>query len=104
MEIHRISRKRYLHTVWWAVLGSCLIVAVVATLGRATINFDAALTDKPDVAIYVLLPDAGLKDTTLLRDKGNERHYLAETASGSKLVILRKGDEEWYVAHVEDMR
>ena len=90
--------------MFWAVLGSCMIVAVLATLGRATFNFTAALTDKPDIAIYMLLPDEEIGKTTLLREKEGERHYLAETKEGPKLVILKMGEEEWYVSEVEPLR
>ena len=104
MEIHRISRKRYTHTMFWALLGSMLFVAIMATLGRASYNFSAALTEKPDVAIYVLLPEEEITSAEILRDKVDERHYLAETKNGPKLVILKKGEHEWFVSLVEEMR
>jgi len=90
--------------MFWAVLGSMLFVAIMATLGRASFNFSAALIDKPDIAIYMLLPDEGIGKTELIRDLGDERHYLAETENGPKLVILKKGKEEWYVSGLEQMR
>ncbi len=105
MEIYRISSRRFAHTIGWAILGSSLIVAITATLGRATYNFQAALTDKPDIAIYVLLPDEEIGKSELIRDVSEtERHYLAETKDGQKLIILKKGEEEWYVAEIEEMR
>ncbi|MBU0766794.1 hypothetical protein KKF55_03355 [Patescibacteria group bacterium] len=104
MEIHRISRKRYLHTMFWAVLCSMFVVSVMATLGRASYNFSAALTDKPDIAIYVLLPEEEITSVEILRDKGDERHYLAETKNGPKLVILKMGNKEWFVSQVEELR
>ena len=103
MEIHRISTKRYTHTILWAVLGSCIIVAVIATLGRAGMNFNAALSDKPDIAIYMLLPDEEIRHSEVLRDNGIERHYLAETKDGPKLVILKRGPHEWFVSSIEKL-
>jgi len=67
-------------------------------------NFNAALTDKPDIAIYLLLPGENIRETKLLRDSGDERHYLAETEEGPKLIILKRGPEEWFVEYVEKLR
>lgn len=103
MDIARLSRFRFLHTMGWAVVLSALIVLVAAGLGRAAINLKAALTDKPDIAIYLLLPDEEIGQTTLLREKENERDYLAETKDGPKLIKLKKGEEEWYVVEVEQL-
>ena len=66
-------------------------------------NFKAALTDKPDVAIYLLLPDEELGNTTLLRESETERDYLADTKEGPKLVKLKKGEKEWFVSVVEKL-
>ncbi len=103
MDLRLISRYRFLHTIGWALLLSCLIVAVAATLARATLNLKAALTDKPDIALYLLLPDEGIGSTTLLRAREDERDYLAETKNGPKLVKLKKGEKEWYVILVEPL-
>lgn len=103
MDIRLISRYRFLHTIGWALLLSCLIVAVAATLARATLNLKAALTDKPDIALYLLLPDEDIGSTTLLRAREDERDYLAETKDGPKLVKLKKGEREWYVILVEPL-
>jgi hypothetical protein len=81
-----------------------LIVGVAAALGRTTLNLNAALTDKPDIAIYLLLPEEGIGKTVLLREKDNERDYLAETKTGPKLVRLRKGNKQWYVEDVQALR
>lgn len=80
-----------------------VVVVGAALLGRATHNFQAALTDKPDVAIYLLLPEEELGITTLLRESETERDYLAETKNGPKLVKLKKGDKEWFVSVVEEL-
>jgi hypothetical protein len=103
LEIHHLTRPRFLHTVWWAVLLSALIIGVVATLGRAAANVKAALTDKPDIAVYLLLEDEGVTQSTLLRGRALERDYLVETRDGPRLVKLKKGEEEWFVASVETL-
>ena len=104
MLIERLSTRRYLQTAIWALLLSAVIVAGAAFLGRATINLKAALTDKPDIAIYLLLPDEKIGATTLLREAVSERHYLAETKDGQKLVILKKTDGKWGVKKIEQLR
>lgn len=103
MEISLISRKRYSHTMLWAVLLSALVVALTATLGRAMANVKAALTDKPDIAVYLLLKDDMVTSSTLLRSHEDERDYLVETKDGLKLVKLKKGEKEWFVASEERM-
>lgn len=104
MDWHRVSEARFFHTVAWAILLSALIIAIAATLGRAALTLNAALSDKPDIAIYLLLPKEEISETVLLRDRGFEREYLAETKEGPKLVRLRKAGEEWIVAEVEKLR
>lgn len=103
MEINRISRGRFLSTVGWGLGASILIVGIAAGLGRATLNLGAALTDKPDIAIYLLLPDEEIGKIDVLREEENEIHYLAQTKNGPKLVILKKGEHEWYVSLVEKL-
>ncbi len=103
MEIHRISRGRFLHTVGWGLIGSLLVVGVAAGIGRATVNLGAALTEKPDIAIYVLLPDEGLQSIEVLKEEENERHYMAESKDGPKFIILKKGKTKWYVSHIEKL-
>ncbi len=56
-----------------------LIVAVAAALGKAMVNLKAALTDRPDVGIYLLLPELELGDSVLLRDMETTRDYYAES-------------------------
>lgn len=104
MDITRLSRRGFSHTVLWVLLASVLVVGGAAALGRAAINFNGALTDKPDIAIYLLLPDEGITKVTLLRETETERHYLAETKEGPKLIILKKGEKEWYVSQNEKLR
>lgn len=100
-HIHSLTRRSFTHTTLWAVAITVLIVVAAATLGRAAHNFDAALVEKPDVAIYLLLEDEKIGQTTLLRESENERDYLAETEDGPKLVRLKKGPEQWYVQFTE---
>lgn len=73
-------------------------------LGRAARNFKAALTDQPDVALYLLLPKEHLGNTTLLHQNQNdtERAYLAQTDHGPELVTLRK-NKEWLVDAIEPL-
>ncbi|MBT5237331.1 hypothetical protein HOL63_03085 [Candidatus Peregrinibacteria bacterium] len=104
MDIKRLSRRRFLHTVTWGVMASLIVVGGAAGIGRATKNLTGALTDKPDIAIYLLLPDEKIGKTTILRELEEERHYLAETKDGPKLVILKMGEEEWFVSSVESLR
>lgn len=104
MEIHRVSRGRYMNTVGWAVLISLVVVILASAIGRATMNMQAALTDKPDIAIYLLLPDEEIGHTVLLREREDERDYLAETKDGQKLIKLKRGTEAWYVSEVIPLR
>jgi len=103
MDIRRISHLRFFHTIAWAVLVCGLVVGAAASLGRATLNLKAALTDKPDIAIYLLLPEEKIGRTVLLRDLDTERDYLAETKDGPKLVRLKKTDKQWFVSSVEQL-
>lgn len=104
MEIHRISRRRFLSTVGWGLMASAFIVATAAGLGRATMNLQGALSNKPDIAIYLLLPEEEISTIEVLREEENEVHYLAETKTGPKLIILKKGEKEWYVSLIEKLR
>lgn len=103
MEIHHISRIRYLTTILWALLVCTLIVATIALLARGTLNLNAALTEKPDIALYLLLPEEEITDEEVLRESEKERDYLVQTKDGPKLVKLRKGEEEWYVQKIENL-
>lgn len=103
LHIPHLSRARFFHTVVWSLIVSCVIVAAAAGIGRATHNMNIALQEKPDVAIYLLLPDEDIGRTTLLHETETERDYLAETKDGPKLVKLKKGPEQWYAALVEQL-
>lgn len=103
MDIPRLSNRRYSSTVLWTLAASVLVIGGVALLGRAAINISGALTEKPDVAVYLLLPDEGITHVELLREREDQRDYMVQTKDGPKLVVLKKG-EEWYVAQVEKLR
>lgn len=103
MEITEISRRRYMGTVGWGLAAALLIVATAAGIGRATMNLESALTDKPDLAIFLLLPDEEIHTVELLEDLGSERRYQVETTTGPKFVILKKGEVEWYVSTIENL-
>jgi hypothetical protein len=103
MDFAFVSRFRYSHTMAWAVLLGCLVVALAATLARASVNITAALTDQPDIAVYLLLPNEQIGETTLLKALDNQRDYLAQTKDGPKLIELTKGEHEWYVSWEENL-
>ncbi len=105
MDIKFLTKLRYFHTVSWALLASCLVVAIAATLGRATLNLKGALSAKPDLAIYVLLKDRNIGKSTFLRETNNERTYLVDSEDGNLLVRLRKNLEtdQWYLAEEETL-
>lgn len=101
MHIQLLPNHQYLKTVALAVVASVLVVGAAAFLGRATLNLRAALTDKPDLALYMLLEDRGVTHLTVLREAEHQRDYLIETKDGPELVQLRKGEKQWYVSHEE---
>ena len=100
---HLFDPQRFRHALFWSVLLSALIVAISATLARATLTLSAALTNKPDIAIYLLLEEEGVGRTELLRETNTGRDYLVETKDGPKFVRLKKGMREWYVEIEENM-
>ena len=100
-QIQSLSRHSYKRTALWSLVLCTLIVVAAATLGRAAHNFKAALTTKPDVALYLLLPEEEITRSTLLKDGDTERDYLAETKNGPTLIRLKKGEEVWFVSFVE---
>ncbi len=103
VHIMHVSRRSFLRTTVSAVILSIAIVAASAALARAAHNFKIALTEKPDIAIYLLLPDEGITTTTVLRETETERDYLAETKDGPKLVKLKRGNDAWYAALIEPL-
>ncbi len=98
MHIQLLPHHQYLRTVLLAVVASILVVGTAAFLGRATLNIRAALTDKPDLAVFMLLEEKEVTRLTVLREAETQRDYLVETKDGPALVQLRKGEKQWYVA------
>lgn len=103
-QVHTLSNHGYRMTVLWAALSCLAIVVGAAAFARASHNFAAALTDKPDLAIYLLLPDEEIGQSTLIRERDTERDYLAETKNGPSLIKLKRGEAEWFVSRVERLR
>lgn len=103
INIQHLSGHRFYGTVLWSLFASVVIVIAAAGLARAARNFQAALTEKPDVALYLLLPDEGIASSTLLREQPTERDYLAETDEGPKIIKLKRGPQEWYVSLIEEL-
>lgn len=96
-----MTDRKYNHTVGWAVFLSAMIVCSISYLARATHNFKAALADKPDIALYILLDKQNPGASKLLRSNDTVRDYLVETDSGPMLVKLKKGEMTWYVTLTE---
>lgn len=104
MDVHKATRAGMMQSALWAVGISLVIIGIAAGVGRATMNLTSALSKKPDVAIYLLLPEEEITRVEVLRELEDERHYLASTKTGPKVVILKRGEEEWYVSHIEALR
>lgn len=102
-HIAHVSKRSFSNTVVWAIVLSVIIVGASAALARAAHNFRIALQEKPDIAIYLLLPDEGITKTTVLRQSETERVYLAETKNGPELIKLTRGKDQWYASLVEPM-
>lgn len=102
MEIERISRWRYFSTIIWAVLGSVLVVSLTAGIARATLNMRGSLVEKPEIAVYLLLQEAEVTNVEILRETETQKDMLVHTKNeGKLLVIMKKGEEEWYIAEKE---
>ena len=103
-HVHHLTPRAFRNTALWAIIVAMLIVTAAAALARSAKNFKAALTDKPDVAVYLLVPkQQELGQTTLLRETDLERDYLGQTKEGPKVITLRKGKSEWYLANEEPL-
>lgn len=98
------SDKGIHSTIAIAVVLSALIIAAVAGLGRAVRNIEGALTEKPDLAVYLLLPDEEISSVTLLRGGNDKRDYLVQTESGLKLVIIERKNGEWTLTSTDALR
>lgn len=104
-DFQLFSKFRYTHTVMWAILVSCLIVAIAATVGRATRNLKGALTaEDPTLAVFLLRPDDHITDVTILRANQSTVDVLADTESGPKWMRLRKGETQWFITDEEALK
>ena len=101
MEIERVSRWRYFSTILWAVLGSVVVVVITAGLARATLNIKGALIEKPEIAVYLLMPDEDITQVEVLRETETTRDLLVTTKDGPLLVLMKRGEEEWYIEETE---
>ena len=89
---------------WWAFLLSVLIISFTGVLARITLEISGSVIDNPDLAVVVLMEEVdNVQHSTLLREEGNERHYLVETSEGNWLVKLKK-DEQWHISSKENLR
>jgi hypothetical protein len=101
MQIHETSARTFRAVVILAVIAGTAVIIAFSLISRAQLNLKAALTDKPDIAVLLLMEEMGAEvtDSELLRDLGNERDYLVETSgSGTLFIKLRKAGEEWHIA------
>ncbi len=104
MEIERISRRRYVLTIGWTVLLSLCIIIAVSSLAKATLNIKGALIEKPEIAVYLLLPDEGIIQVELLRETETTRDFLLHTKENGKLFVkMEKGEEQWYITEKENL-
>lgn len=105
MDFAFVSRFRYVHTITWAVLLSLFIVALAATLGRATVNLRGALTaEDGSLAVMLLLPEEQISEVTLVKASIDTQEFLVETKDGPKLIRLKRGETEWFVQDTVPLR
>lgn len=98
MDFAFVSRFRYMHTISWALLISCLIVSAAATIARATVSLRGALiAEDASLAVMMLLPDKEISDVTLVRASSDVQEFLAETKEGPKLIRMKRGPTRWFV-------
>ena len=103
MDINHISGYRYAVTIIWAMVICVIVVGSISLLAHGSLNLKGALTEKPDLALYLLLPEEEISESELLRETETVRDYLAETKDGPKYIKLKKGEEKWYVAEIENL-
>ena len=98
LHLSDISRFRYMHTMAWALLVSSLVVAIAATIGRATLNLQGALmAEDAGLAVMMLLPEEEISEITMLRANADRQEFLAETKDGPMLIRVKRGTEGWFV-------
>ena len=86
-----------------AFLLSLGIIICTSLLARITLHLQSASIISADTILQTYLNEDDVKNTTLLRNKADERHYLVETADDQQLVILKKTDA-WHVESTESLR
>lgn len=105
MHISLLSRWRYTHTISWALLASCLIVAVAATIARASLNLRGALTaEDASLAVMLLLPEENISEVTMLKASFDSQEFLAQTETGPKVIRVKKYDGKWAVSEKIPLR
>ncbi len=102
--VHTMSGRNFYRAIALSIVLSAVVVVIAAGLGRAVRNLESALTGKPDIAVYLLLPDEGIRHVTLLRSEERRRDYLVETKEGPKLLVLEMPEKEWQVKTLEPLR
>ena len=103
LDVHKLTDKKYNSTVIWAVGISLFIVAFTSVLARAALNLQAAIIDKPNLAVHTLLEDYAIRDVQLMDDLDLERRYLVETDDGMKFVTLQKKNGKWELKSMEHL-
>ena len=103
VDIGLVSKGRFTHSVVWALIFSAAVIIGASIIARSALNLRAAVSDKPDLAIILLLPEEEITEVELMRDRGKERDYLVETKDGPKYVKMIKADGEWQVEEVEQL-
>ena len=101
MPTESLSALRFVKPVGWAIVVSIVIGVTASGLARATLNLDAALIEKPHIAIYLLLPEEEITNVEVLKETEDQGEYLIDTKEGKKFVVMKRGETEWYVSLVE---
>lgn len=104
MHIADVSKGKHSDITIWAIVAALVFIVFFSLVARASLNLQGALTHKPDLAVYVLLPEEDITEVELLRELNQERDYLLTTKNGMKFAKLRQVDGEWTLATIEDLR
>lgn len=105
MDFSFVSNFRYAHTMAWAVLLSLLIVAIAASIGRATVNLRGALTaEDASLAVMLLLPEKKISAVTLIKATFDTQEILAETKDGPELIRVKRGPTQWFIQEEISLR
>jgi hypothetical protein len=105
MHIQFLSRWRYTHTITWALLMSSLIVAIAATMARATLRLRGAMSSEDaSLAVMLLLPEKNISDVTMIKAGYDTQEFLAQTESGPEVIRVKKFEGEWIVTEEVPLR